>query len=199
MHATTPPRAVVVTRQTELEHLVARHGTRAQARFALSAAGRAIDEIEERHASFETTLTRVSRAVPSRWRSARVGRQDLPRFVWEPGDVVIAVGQDGLVANVAKYLTGQRVVGVNPDPARIDGVLVRHTAGVLGEVLARMVEGRSEVESRTLVEARLDDGQKLRALNEIYLGHRTHQSSRYRVAYAVEMGHFFVPAGKGRT
>jgi len=46
MHATSPPRAVVVTRPTELEHLVARHGTRAQARFALNAAGRAIDEIE---------------------------------------------------------------------------------------------------------------------------------------------------------
>jgi hypothetical protein len=32
-----------------------------------------------------------------------------------------------------------------------------------------------------MVEATLDDGQTLRALNEIYVGHPTHQSARYRV------------------
>ncbi|MBL9021819.1 MAG: NAD(+)/NADH kinase [Myxococcales bacterium] len=177
------PRAVVVTRPTELEHVVARHGTRAQARFALAARGQSIDDIEGRHAAFEGVLTRVSQAIPSRWRSARVGRADLPRFVWEPGDIVLAVGQDGLVANVAKYLTGQLVVGVNPDPSRIDGVLVRHGAERLAEVLARTMERRATVEERTLVEAELDDGQRLRALNEIYLGHRTHQSSRYSIGF----------------
>ncbi len=30
-----------------------------------------------------------------------------------------------------------------------------------------------------MVEARLDDGQRLLALNEIYVGHQTHQSARY--------------------
>lgn len=177
------PRAVIVTRPTELEHVVARHGTRAQARFALAARGQSLDEIETRHATFEAVLTGVSQQVPSRWRSARVGRAELSRFVWEPGDVVVAVGQDGLVANVAKYLTGQLVVGVNPDPSRIDGVLVRHGAERVAEVLARVIERRVSIEERTLVEARLDDGQRLRALNEIYLGHRTHQSSRYAISF----------------
>jgi hypothetical protein len=180
----TPPRAVVVTRPTELEHLVARHGTPAQARFALQTRGQSMDEVEERHQAFEGVLTAASRAIPSRWRSTRVGRADLARFVWEPGDVVIAVGQDGLVANVAKYLGGQLVVGINPDPHRFDGVLARHPVGALGTILSQATEGRCSVEERTLVEARLDDGQTLRALNEIYLGHRTHQSSRYRIAYA---------------
>ena len=32
-----------------------------------------------------------------------------------------------------------------------------------------------------MVEARLDDGQRLLALNEIFVGHRSHQSARYRV------------------
>ena len=35
-------------------------------------------------------------------------------------------GQDGLVANVAKYLDGQPVIGVDPEPGRNAGVLVRH-------------------------------------------------------------------------
>ena len=34
------------------------------------------------------------------------------------------VGQDVLVANVAKYLSGQPVIGVNPEPERNSGVLV---------------------------------------------------------------------------
>jgi hypothetical protein len=38
------------------------------------------------------------------------------------------------------------------------------------------------VEERTMVAARTDDGQKLLALNEIYVGNRTHQSARYRLA-----------------
>ena len=41
-------------------------------------------------------------------------RGDLDRFLFEPDDLVVIVGQDGLVANVSKYLDGQPVVGINP-------------------------------------------------------------------------------------
>ena len=37
------------------------------------------------------------------------------------------------------------------------------------------------VQERTMVRAALDDGQELRALNEVFLGHRTHQSARYEL------------------
>lgn len=179
-----PPRVVVVTRPTDYEELMARHGTRAQARFFLEQRDQSIDEVEARHRAFEQVLTRVSQAVPVRWRRTRVGRADLARFVWEPEDLVVAVGQDGLVANVAKYLDGQQVVGVNPDPARVAGLLVRCAVERFEDVLRRAAERRARVEQRTMVEARLDDGQRLLALNEIFVGHRTHQSARYRIARA---------------
>jgi hypothetical protein len=35
----------------------------------------------------------------------------------------VALGQDGVVANTLKYLNGQFLIGVNPDPKRYDGVL----------------------------------------------------------------------------
>lgn len=174
-------RAVVVTRPTELEHLVARHGTREQARFALKVRGQDLGEVEDRHEKFQAVLTAVSQAIPTRWRRSRIARDDLPRFVWEPEDVVVVVGQDGLVANVAKYLSTQRVVGVNPEPSRIEGILVRHKVEALASLVPKAGEGKVTVEERTLVSAELDDGQRLRALNEIYIGHRTHQSSRYRI------------------
>lgn len=198
------PRVVVVTRPTELEQLVARHGTREQARFALATRGERLDEVEARHHAFDAVLTTVSQAIPRRWRRAAIRRQDLARFVWEPADLALPVGQDGLVANVAKYLDGQLVVGVNPDRARFDGVLVRHDPAAVADVLHRAAEGAAKVERRTLVEARLDDGQRLRALNEIFVGHRTHQSARYslRGAGAVERqssSGLIVATGTGAT
>ncbi|MFO0551340.1 MAG: hypothetical protein U0271_23320 [Polyangiaceae bacterium] len=176
------PRVVVVTRPTELEQLLARHGTREQARFRLRAAGSdVLDAAEERHAAMDRALTSVSQAIPTRWRRSRIDRAALARFVWEPNDLVVAVGQDGLVANVAKYLAGQLVIGLNPDPTRFDGVLVKHSVDRLPMLLGRAAERRVSVESRSLVEARVDDGQVLRALNEVFVGHRSHQSARYRI------------------
>ena len=123
--------------------------------------------------------------IPARWRRASIDRSELSRFLFEPDDVVLAVGQDGLVANVAKYLVGQLVVGINPLPAKVEGVLVRHAAEKGGEILGAIDAGKSiDVQARTMVSAKLDDGQELVALNEVYLGHSSHQSSRYRIAVA---------------
>jgi hypothetical protein len=178
------PRAVVVTRASELDALVARHGTRAQARFFLELRGRDLATLERRHALLEGALAEVSRAIPVSWRRVRIDRGDLARFVFEPEDLVVAVGQDGLVANAAKYLRGQLVLGVNPDPASYDGVLVPHRPDRAGRLLAAMAAGRAGVEERVLAAASLDDGQRLLALNEIFAGHRSHQSARYVLKYA---------------
>ena len=178
-------RVVVVSRPTDYEALLARHGTREQARFFLERRGQSIDGVEARHERQAAALAAASQAIPVAWRRTRVRRGELSRFVFEPDDLVVVLGQDGLVPNVAKYLDGrQTVVGVNPDPSEVEGVLVRHRVGALGEVLDRAAAGRLRVELRTMVEARLDDGQRLLALNEIFVGHRTHQSARYRLRAA---------------
>lgn len=176
------PRVVVVIRASDQAALLARHGTRAQAAFFLAGRGQDLAEVERRHAAQEAALAAVSRAIPADWRRARIDRADLARFVFEPDDLVVAAGQDGLVANAAKYLAGQLVLGVNPDPARHDGVLARHAPERVARLLPAMAAGRVEVEARTMVEARLDDGQRLLALNEVFAGHRSHQSARYRIA-----------------
>lgn len=180
----TVPRVVLVTRPTELEALLARHATRAQARFFLERRGQRIEELEERHERFSAAMRTVSQAIPQKWRRARVTRPDLSRFVFEPSDLVVPVGQDGLVANTAKYLAGQLVIGINPDRARFDGVLVRHAPEHAEALLAAAAAGRCEVQQRTLVEGVLDDGQRLLALNEIFVGQRSHQSARYRLRVA---------------
>jgi hypothetical protein len=173
----------LVTRATDYDLLLARHGTREQARFFLATRGQDIEDLEERHRHFMAAQQRVSQAVPVRWRRSRVDRADLSRFVFEPADLVLALGQDGLVANVAKYLRGQLVIGVNPDPERYEGVLVPHPPASATDLLLLAAEGRVRVLERTMVQAALEDGQRLLALNEVFLGHTTHQSARYRIRW----------------
>jgi len=178
----TAPRAVFVTRETDYELLLARHATREQARFYLDTRGQKLAELEDRHERFQAVLRQARTAVPADWRQTLVRRADLDRFLFAPQDVIVAVGQDGLVANVAKYLTGQPVLGVNPAPDLYDGVLVRVGLNRLGAVLPACLHDDVAVENRTMVEGVLDTGEKLLALNELFVGHRSHQSARYRLA-----------------
>src|SRR5690348_4666880 len=171
------PRVVIVHRRTELDELTAQHGTRGQVAFYLATRGRDLAELEERDLAVRAALETVAAAIPMDWRRGSVERGDLDRFLFEPDDRVVVVGQDGLVANAAKYLDGQLVIGVDPEPTRNPGVLVRHRPEVVAELFKRGNE--VTVEHRTMVEARTDDGQVLVALNEIFLGHPSHQTARY--------------------
>lgn len=178
------PRVVVVSRRSELDELLIRHGTRAAAGYFLRQRGRSLDDVATRHAALQAALTTVSGAIPADWRRGHVDRDDLSRFLFAPEDIVVAVGQDGLVANVAKYLAGQPVIGVDPEPGRNAGVLVRHRPADTARLLPAVVSGAAAVQHRTMVGALLDDGQELLGLNEIYFGHPTHQSARYVLATA---------------
>jgi hypothetical protein len=172
---TLAPRVVVVHRRTEYDELLRRHGTRGQAAFFLSSRGRDLAELEERHHLTNSALELVGDAIPVDWRRGTVEREDIARFLFAPDDIVVVVGQDGLVANVAKYLDGQPVVGIDPEPGRNAGALVTHAPADAAELLRSL----DHVEERTMVQATLDDGQHLLALNEVFIGHASHQTARY--------------------
>jgi hypothetical protein len=176
------PRVVVVHRRSELDELVNRHGTRGQVEFFLRTRGRTLADAQGRHDAQSDALRLVRAAIPADWRRGDAERDDLHRFGFEPGDLVVVVGQDGLVANTAKYLEAQPVVGIDPEPGRNPGVLVTHLANTAQPLLLAAAAGTAAVQQRAMVRATLDDGQQLDALNEIYLGHQSHQSARYRIA-----------------
>ncbi|ALV43250.1 hypothetical protein AU252_20525 [Pseudarthrobacter sulfonivorans] len=178
------PRLVIVHRRTELQELLDRHATRGQAEFFLRTRGRNIQDVQGRHDRITVALETVRAAVPAEWRHAEVERTDLSRFLLTAEDIVAVVGQDGLVANAAKYLNGQPVIGIDPEPGANPGVLVRHTPNGAAELLREAaLAGPERLNSQELatVTARLDDGQELSALNEIFVGHASHQSARYQL------------------
>ncbi|RAY11530.1 hypothetical protein DPM19_29960 [Actinomadura craniellae] len=178
---TLAPRAVVVHRRTEYEDLLARHGSRGQAEFFLRSRGRDITAVAAAHATATAALAGVAAAIPVSWRRGLVERADLDRFLFAPDDIVVVVGQDGLVANTAKYLDGQPVIGLDPEPDRNPGVLVPHPVEACADLLRDVAAGTGRTEQRAMVRAVTDDGNELTALNEVFVGHPTHQSARYRL------------------
>lgn len=177
------PRAVIVHRPTEYNELMDRYSTRGQVEFVLRSRGRTLEAVSRAHESHASALARVRAGIPQGWASADVERDSLSRFLFASEDVIVVVGPDGLVANVAKYLSGQVVVGVNSVPESNAGVLVRCTPDQ-GVAACRRLdeEGRLSVDRLTMVSATVDDSRSLTALNEVFIGHRSHQSARYELA-----------------
>lgn len=172
---------VVVTRRTRLEELIDRFNTRAQAKFYIEHAGGDFSDYEREHAAYHTSLDLVRRGVEAGLKTQVVDRGLVPSFLFTPADLIVTLGQDGLVANTAKYTGGQPIIAVNPDPERFDGILLPfappHTAAAVQSVLA----GHAAMRDVTLAESRLNDGQRQLAFNDLFLGARSHVSARYRI------------------
>jgi NAD kinase len=181
MHGPRYENVVIVTRKTELDELVARFNTRAQARFYLEQAGRSFEAIAARHAKYDCVLTKLRRVVPRDVKHQVIDRGLVPQYTFGASDLVITVGQDGLVSNTAKYLSGQPILAVNPDPDRFDGVLLPFTADTADAALKAALYGVMPTAKVTLAQARLSNGQTLLAFNDFFIGARSHVSARYRI------------------
>ncbi len=179
----TERRLVLVTRRTRLQELVQRHHTLGQARFYVEHLGADFDDYLREHQAYSRSLQLCS-AVLQHWgRSQTLERSLLPNFLFGADDIVLTLGQDGLVANVLKYLDGQPLIGLNPEPARWDGVLLPFEPVDLPRLLPEVAANRRPLQSVTLAEARLSDGQRLRAVNELFIGPRTHSSALYEIEW----------------
>ena len=173
---------IIVTRKTELDDLVARFNTQAQAKFYLEQAGQSFEQIQAAHEKHQQVLTNVRKVVPGNIKSQLIDRELVPRFTFGNADLVITVGQDGLVSNTAKYLAGQPILAVNPDPERFDGVLLPFTVDTVEEQLYTTLYGPLQAKKVTLARAELENGQTLLAFNDFFIGARSHVSARYKIA-----------------
>ena len=173
---------IIVTRKTELDDLVARFNTQAQARFYLEQAGQSFERIQVAHDRHQQVLAKVRQAVPGNVKSQMIDRELVPRFTFGEADLVVTVGQDGLVSNTAKYLAGQPILAVNPDPERFDGVLLPFTGDTVAEQLYATLYGPLHAKKVTLARAAMGNGQSLLAFNDFFIGARSHVSARYNIA-----------------
>jgi NAD kinase len=174
---------VVVTQKTALEELIERFNTHEQARFYLEHLGIPFAGYQAAHDAYVTAVAALKKALPSGVRQQFIERSFLPNFLFDNEDLVVTLGRDGLVVNTAKYLAGQPLVAFNPDPARIDGVLLPFGVNQAGDVCRQVLEGAMGVKHVTIAQATLNDGQVLYAVNDLFIGQKTHVSARYRLQF----------------
>ncbi|MGM9489758.1 sugar kinase [Ideonella sp. YS5] len=204
MSAAAERKVVLVTRKTRLQELLARYHTLGQARFYIEHLGADFGDYVQEELAYEASL-RTAREALNQWgRHQVLDRAHLPNFVFSAEDIVVALGQDGLVANTMKYLDGQPLLGVNPEPSRWDGVLLPFEPGALASILAEVARDRRPTKAVTMAEARLSDGQTMRAVNDLFIGPRSHASALYDIALGDRVEHqsssgVIVATGLGST
>ena len=183
MSAGVERKVVLVTRRSRLEELVVRHQTLAQAQFYVERLGGDVADYRREHEAYEAAKQATLAALVAHGRYQAIDRAFLPNFLFGPHDIVVALGQDGLVANTLKYLDGQPLIGVNPEPARHDGLLLPFKAQELPALLREVALDRRSCKTVSMAEARLGDRQVLRAVNDLFIGPRSHTSARYEISF----------------
>ncbi len=174
---------ILVTRKTRLEELIERFNTREQAQFYLEHMGVDFADYDREHATYKEAVHRLQRDLERLGKLQLVDRGFLPNFIFTPHDLVVTVGPDGLVVNTAKYLDGQPIVAVNPDPGRYDGVLLPFDPMKARLGAARVLDGKAKTDDITMAEVTLNDGQRQLAFNDFLIGQRTHVSARYQLTW----------------
>ncbi len=172
---------VLVTRKTRLQQLIARFNSRGQAKFYIEHAGGDFGDYQREDDAYARSLEVLHRQLDVGVKVHQIDREIVPTYLFAPSDLVVCVGQDGLVANVAKYVGAQPIVPVNPDPERFDGVLLPFRPHQAETAVTRVIQGKATLREITLAEAKLADGQRLLGFNDLFIGARSHVSAQYEV------------------
>ncbi|MDR2048774.1 MAG: sugar kinase [Treponema sp.] len=176
-------RVVIVVRETRLAKVLAAQNTVSQAKFYINRLGGDFDEYEAEHNRYNASVRKTRQDLDAVANIQVLDRRYLPNFIFAPGDIVLAVGQDGLVANILKYLDGQPLVGINPDPERWDGVLLPFKPENAARIVEETAAGKRRLEEVTMASAKVQNGQELLAVNDFFIGQKGHASARYVIKY----------------
>lgn len=195
------PGIALVTRQTRLQGLLARWATRGAAKFQIKQAKlrekveagavptedvqreaeEEFDLLEDEDSTYRAGVSHLGRELDFGLPVQVVDRDFLPNFDFGRFEAIVVVGQDGLVANTAKYAKEVPIVAVNPDPDRFDGVLLPFSLAEARRAVDGVLQQNYRSRPVTLAEASLQDGQRLLAFNDLFIGAASHVSARYRL------------------
>ncbi|WP_347173849.1 sugar kinase [Polaribacter uvawellassae] len=176
-------RVIIIRDKTRLEQLVERFNSKAQAKFYIESSDGDFEFFEFEHNTFYESLSKVKDSINGILKYKVINRSFLPTYIFTEQDLVLVIGQDGLVANTAKYVNGLPIIGINPDIERYDGILLKHSPNDLNGILKNVIKGSYETKQVTMAKATLNDGQVLLAFNDFYIGADSHVSSRYSIEF----------------
>ena len=175
--------AIIVKNKTRLESLIERFNTKAQAKFYIESLGGNFDDYESEHEVFHRSLVSLQTQLSGVVKNKTVERVYLPTFIFSDRNMIVVIGQDGLVANTAKYSKSCPIVAVNPDKERYDGVLLPFDTSDFISGVENVMSNKYHSKIMRFAEARLNDGQRLLAFNDLFIGVSSHTSARYKISF----------------
>lgn len=176
--------AILVKNKTRLETLMERFNTKAQAKFYIESGGGSFEDYEIEHEQFHQALSLVQRQLSVIIKNKLIDRVFLPSFLFSQNQMVIVIGQDGLVANTAKYIHQLPLIAINPDPQRYDGVLLPFNVHTYLNAVEKVLKNTYQSTIAHFAEAKLNDGQRLLAFNDLFIGVSSHISARYQITFS---------------
>ncbi|GAA0180842.1 NAD(+)/NADH kinase [Clostridium sediminicola] len=174
---------IVIKRSTRLEDLIKRYNTLEQAKFYVETLGGDFSDYLEEEKNYREAIKKLFLMLEPIGNVQLIDRMYVPNFIFGNDDIVIVVGQDGLVANTMKYLNEQPIIAINPDCKRWDGKLLPFQVKDSVAIVKDVIYNRYKINEVTMAKVSLNDGQILYAVNDFYLGQKTHVSSRYKLTH----------------
>ncbi len=178
-----PEYAIIVKNKTRLESLIERFNTKAQAKFYIERMGGDFEDYVSEHETFQQSLASVQMQLTRAMKHKIVERHFLPSYIFSEKNIIVVIGQDGLVANTAKYSKGLPIIAVNPDKQRYDGVLLPFDPSDFLMGVEQVLRNEPQIKVARFAEARLNDGQRLLAFNDLFIGAASHVSARYGISF----------------
>ncbi len=175
--------AIIVKNKTRLETLIERFNTKAQAKFYIERLGGNFDDYVIEHDVFHQSLNTVQTTLSSILKNKVVERSFLPNYIFADNNVIVVLGQDGLVANTAKYAKGLPMIAINPDKKRYDGILLPFDSRDFIYGIENVLAGKYDFQNMGFAQAKLNDGQRLLAFNDLFIGVSSHVSARYKISF----------------
>jgi NAD kinase len=175
--------AIIVKNKTRLESLIERFNTKDQARFYIESSGGDFTSYLMEHEIFHDSLTYLQTRLSKIIKHKTIDRSFVSSFIFSSNQVIIVIGQDGLVANTAKYSGGLPIIAVNPDKERYDGILLPFGIDNFIPAVENVIHQEFAYKTVRMAEATLNDGQRLLAFNDLFIGASSHISARYKISY----------------
>jgi NAD kinase len=175
--------AIIVKNKTRLESLIERFNTKAQAKFYIERLGGNFEDYVEEHETFQDSLNSLQTQLSKVIKHKTLERTFMPSFIFSENNLIVVIGQDGLVANTAKYSKGIPMVAVNPDKQRYDGILLPFDTSNFIDGVESVISKNYHSKTMRFAEAKLNDGQRILAFNDLFIGASSHISARYKISY----------------
>jgi NAD kinase len=176
-------KVVIIKKKTRLEELVARFNTVDQAEFYVEHMGADFRDYRDEHDNYYKALEAVRNDAKLFARVQEINNEYIPNMIFGEKDIVITLGQDGLVVNAMKYLNGQPLIGVNSDPLRWNGDLSVFHPDEMRDVIPAVIGNAYRSTDITMAKACTKDGQELYAVNDFFVGVEDHTSARYKISF----------------